>query len=179
MPLSDGDPAQDGDVWFRVATNESHIRKGCVHHSAFGGNAIAPPAKEKNRPCTRELSGRLRSLAGNVEEEARAFCDAQSQRGGGIKFSGVMYVHVAKAKLTYENKITTAVHFTPLDRDKAHADFTFKGWNEMKDEKERFLLWLTDKFEGLHPGQLHHLPNPDTRLAAPDADLPRGSTVSL
>ena len=101
MSLSDGDPAPDSDVWFRIATHERHIVRGRVHHSAFGGNAIATPAKEKNRPWTRELSGRLRSLVGNVEEEAHAFCRAQSLLGGGEKtFSGVIYIRVAMARLT-------------------------------------------------------------------------------
>jgi hypothetical protein len=30
MSLADGDPAPDGHIWFRVVTNESHIKRGRV-----------------------------------------------------------------------------------------------------------------------------------------------------
>ena len=63
MSLSDGDAADDGDIWFRIVTQKDHIVRGRVHHSAFGGSAIAEPGPDMNRPWTRELSGRLRSLA--------------------------------------------------------------------------------------------------------------------
>jgi hypothetical protein len=65
-------------------------------------------------------------------------------RGGGEKtFAGVMYARVAEAKLVWE-RITTGVHFTPLDEDDAHADLTFHGWlaDESKEEKQRLAGWL-------------------------------------
>ncbi|SRR6266700_104801 len=170
MSLSDGDSADDGDVWFRVATQDGHIRRGRVHHGAFGGkNVISMPPREKNRPWDRELSGRLRSLAGSVEDiekDAIEFCEAETKRGGGKKtFYGVIYTRVADAKLIYEDTVSTGVHFTPLDRDKAHGDFTFTGWAiNTKPEEEKFFLWLSDVLQALHyPGQLQHLPDPDAQ----------------
>jgi hypothetical protein len=163
MPLSDADPAPDGDIWFRIITQERYIKKnGRIHHSAFGGKAISRPAPEKRRPWSRELSGRLRSYAGYLEDircEAIAFCERISTAGGKKTFSGIIYARVADAKLAWET-ITTGVHFTPLDNDKAHADLTFNGWpaNESKEEKERFLLWLTEKLKGLTSAQLSLLP---------------------
>jgi hypothetical protein len=118
MSLSDCDPAPDGDFWLRIATQNGHIVRGRVHHSAFGGKAISPPAPAKGRPWTRELSGRLRSHAGsleNIEHHAIAFCEAETARGGGTKtFSGVIYARVADAKKAYETILTTGIHFTPL-----------------------------------------------------------------
>jgi hypothetical protein len=73
-----------------------------------------------------------------------------------------MYARVADAKRAYETILTTGVHFTPLSPDAAHADLTFYGWlaNESKEERERFLLWLSEMLQGLHyPGQLCHLPD--------------------
>src|SRR6266404_9998248 len=100
MSLSDGDPAQDGDIWFRIVTQEKHIARGRVHHSALGGNAIARP--KKSRPWDRELSGRLRTFAGTLEQirtHAEAYCKDMSEKGQGKKtFSGVMYVGVREAR---------------------------------------------------------------------------------
>jgi hypothetical protein len=164
MSLSDGDPADGGDIWFRIVTQENHLVRGRVHHSAFGGNAIAPPQKGKNRPWDRELSGRLRTLAGTLEEitnHAEAYCEALTAKGQGKKtFSGVMYVRVRDAKKTLENILTTAIHYTPLDEDKAHADLTFNGWiRDTKEDRERFNLWFSGMLQALHhPGQLQYLP---------------------
>jgi hypothetical protein len=175
MSLSDGDPAPDGDVWFRIATQRDHIKQGRVHHAAFGGQAISSPAPEKGRPWARELSGRLRSRAGSlqdIEHAANDFCAAETARGGGTKtFNGVIYVSVADAKQTYEAILTTGVHFTPRQDDTAHADLTFHGWllNESKEEKERFQIWLSGKLQGLYTAQLHHLP---------DAHIPPKSAAS-
>jgi hypothetical protein len=164
MSLMDGDPAPDGDIWFRIATQKDHIVKGRVHHAAFGGKAISPPAPEKG-PWTRELSGRLRSRAGSLEDiehDAKAYCAAQTALGGGTKtFNGVIFARVADAKRTYETVLTTDVHFTPLQDDAAHADLTFYGWlaNESKEEMLPFLLWLSAMLQGLHPAQLRLLPD--------------------
>jgi hypothetical protein len=164
MSLSDGDPADCGDIWFRIVTQENHLVRGRVHHSAFGGNAIASPKPGKNRPWDRELSGRLRSLAGTLQEitkHAQTYCETLTARGQGTKtFLGVMYVRVRDAKKSYENIRTTAIYWTPLSDDQAHADFTFKGWiGDTKEEKERFTLWFSGVFQALHhPGQLQYLP---------------------
>jgi hypothetical protein len=158
MPLSDGDPAEDGDIWFRIATHRDHLVRGRVHHSAFGGSAIASPKKAKNRPWDRELSGRIRSLAGTLDEitrHAEAYCQRRAKT-----FSGVMYVRVRDARKEFENILNTAVHYTPLEEDSAHADLTFKGWiDNTKESRERFNLWFSDMLHALHhPGQLEHLP---------------------
>lgn len=163
MSLSDGDPAPDGDIWFRIVTQQDHIKRGRVHHSAWGGNAISEPSPEKARPWSREASGRLRSRAGsleNIERDANVFC--QTALGGSKTFYGVIYARVADAKLSFESILTTDIHFTPLTSDTAHADLTFYGWlaNESKEERARFNLWLSEKLLALHhPGQLCHLPD--------------------
>jgi hypothetical protein len=116
MP-ADGDRAADGDVWVRIITHQDHIRRGRIHHSAFGGNAISAPKQPRNRPWSRELSGRLRSEAGSIqdiENHAVQFCNEQTQLGGGTKtFYGVMYGRVSELKKTFEGVITMGVHFHP------------------------------------------------------------------
>jgi len=173
MSLSDGDPAYGGDIWFRIATQQGHIVKGRVHHSAFGGNAIAPPNRAKNRPWARELSGRLRSRAGTLDQivqRAEKYCadlTANAPGQGQKVFSGVAYIRVRDAKVSFEDALTGGVHFTPLT-DPAHADFTFDRWiGNKREERERFNLWFTGILKGLHhPGQLDLLPaEEDTRTA--------------
>ena len=113
MPLSDGDPAEDGDIWFRVATQDAHLVRGRVHHSAFKGRALAPPDPALNRPWALELSGRLRSIAGTVaqiEADAAAYCAKYSLPGQGTKiFNGVMYLRAERARSNFENSINTGV----------------------------------------------------------------------
>ena len=127
MALSDGDPADGGDVWFRVVTNERQIARGRVHHAAFGGNAISKPAPNKKRSWTHEMSGRLRSIVGtiaSVQRDAENYCEQETKRGGAVKiFSGVIYGRVSQLRVQFENSIQMDVHFTPLDRDNAHAQF--------------------------------------------------------
>ena len=129
MALSDGEPASDGDVWFRIATHKDYIKNGRVQHGAFGGNSIAAPSSEKRRAWDRELSGQLRSHAGsvsNIVSHAEQFCSEQTARGGGTKvFHGVMYSRVADIKKTYKSSIVSGVHFTPKPpSDAAHSDLT-------------------------------------------------------
>jgi hypothetical protein len=174
MPLSDGDPADDGDIWFRIATQPGHIVKGRVHHSAFGGNAIATPSPAKNRPWARELSGRLRSLAGsleNIAQHAESYCaelTANAPSQGQKVFSGLAYTRVRDAKVSFENAMVGGVHFTPLDTDPAHADFTFDRWiGNTREERERFNLWFTGILKGVHhPGQLDLLPEAEHTRSA-------------
>jgi hypothetical protein len=68
------------------------------------GNAIAPPEPGKNRPWQREMSGRLRSRAGTIDQiiqHADAYCDEQTKRGGGTKtFQRVMFSRVEAVKLS-------------------------------------------------------------------------------
>lgn len=183
MSLSDGDPAQPGDIWFRIATQASYLRKGKVHHAAFGGAAISTPAGEKQRPWDKEVSGRLRSVAGslsNIEQAAFQFCEIETARGGGKKeFLGIMYARVANLDCTFDNRIKANVHYTPRTinpRDQAHADLAFYGWHNLDDSKEgreRFTIWLSDLLMPLHyPGQLKLLPEPEL----PESDLPSPET---
>jgi hypothetical protein len=166
MALSDGEPARRGDVWFRIATHKDHIKNGRVQHGAFGGNAIAAPNPHKHRTWDRELSGRLRSVAGSVPEiaaHAEKYCADQTARGGGKKiFHGVMYSRVADIRRTYKDAVASNVHFTPNPpADTAHSDLTFTGWSiNTKPELEEFTIWLSDYLHALYPAQLDkHLPD--------------------
>jgi hypothetical protein len=158
MPLSDGDAAAEGDVWFRVLTEESYIRKGRIHHSAFTGKAtIARPHPAKSRSWSHELSGRLRSRsADDILPAAIAYCQEVSRRAERKKeFAGVMFTRVADARKSF-GKITIDVHYTPLEADLSHADFTFTGSTDA--DIPDLVNKLPDLVTGLHPSQLALLP---------------------
>src|ERR1700730_17959612 len=160
MPLSDGDAAAEGDVWFRVLTEESYIRKGRIHHSAFTGKAIAKRDPTKSRSWSHELSGRLRSRsAEDILPAAIAYCEEVSRRAKQKKeFAGVMFTRVSDARKRF-GKITTDIHYTPLEADHSHADFTFTG---STDADIRDLVnKLPELVTGLHPSQLALLPRAD------------------
>src|SRR6266516_1023340 len=89
MPLVDGDPAPQGDVWYRILTSEKYITKGGVQHAAFLGKTIKPPPEGKNRPWQAELSGRLLSLAG-THDDVQAHCLAYA-KSANRTFYGAMY----------------------------------------------------------------------------------------
>jgi hypothetical protein len=174
MPIADGEPADGGDIWSRVLTDENYIRKGKLHPHAFKGRAaIAPPGSVKKRSWSHELSGRLRSLTTDVSAEAHAFCEEAAKATGQNKtFSGVMYCCIPDAHQTFETTIFTQVHYTPQLANKAHADFTFTGSDSATEEVfDRLRLWLCELFIGLHPAQIKLLPEastPPARYAAPD-----------
>ena len=157
MPLSDGDAATEGDVWFRVLTEESYIRKGRIHHSAFTGKAIGRPDSAKSRSWSHELSGRLRSRsADDILPAAIAYCEEVSRKAKQKKdFAGVMFTRVADARKSF-GKISIDVHYTPLEADPSHSDLTFTGLTEpdMRDLVYKF----PDLVFGLHPSQLALLP---------------------
>jgi hypothetical protein len=156
MALADGEPARAGDTWFRIASHKDHIKNGRAQHGAFKGPAISAPDPAKKRPWDRELSGRLRSMAGSRErviQHAIAFCDAQTKAGGGTKtFVGVMYASIAELATSYQNQVTTRVVYTPKNPDDtAHADLTFADWNiNTREDLEEFYLWLSDQLQVLH-----------------------------
>jgi hypothetical protein len=142
MALADGEPARDGDTWFRIASHKDHIKNGRAQHGAFKGTAISAPDPAKNRPWDRDLSGRLRSIAGTREDvikHAIDFCDEQSKAGGGTKtFMGVMYAPTADLATEYENRVKTLVVYT--------------GWDipTTKEALEEFYIWLSDQLQVLH-----------------------------
>jgi hypothetical protein len=157
MPIVDGEPADDRDVWFRILTDEGYIKKGKIHPSAFKGkNVIAPP--KKPRAWDREMSGRLRSLTRDLTAEAEAYCKEISRQTGQTKtFSGVMFCHVREAWANFE-AVQTGIHYTPKQTDNAHADLTFVGLsNAPEDKMDRLRLWLCNAVDGLHPAQVARL----------------------
>jgi hypothetical protein len=172
MPIADGDPADDGDIWFRVLTEDDnkYIRKGKIHPNAFKGkNAIVAPDPQKNRPWDHELSGRLRSLTNDVVAEANAYCEEMTKRTGQTKkFGGVMFCSVQQARQVFEGVIATRVYYTPLPTtDRAHADLTFNGSvNAAEQVFDKLRLWLCNVVTGLYPAQIELLPRAETSPAA-------------
>jgi hypothetical protein len=171
MGLTDGDPAPDGDLWYRIITSDKHITKGRIQHGAFQGKFIGPPDPAKNRQWNAEASGRLRSLAGpipDVEAHCHDFCkNLQPPR----TWYGVMFPKEKLAGQTIEN-LQLGVYYTPLDSDQAHSDLTFTG-NVPKDktaERDKLVIELSKKFNAIHPDQITLLP---------DANLTNDPQVSL
>ena len=91
MPIADGEPADDGDIWFRVLTEDSYIKKGKIYPNAFKGRkTIAAPDPAKQRQWSHELSGALHSLVSDVVAAANAYCEEMTRVTKQTKtFSGV------------------------------------------------------------------------------------------
>jgi hypothetical protein len=153
MPLSDGDPADNDDTWFRVLTDKRYVyADGRLHNKAFTGKAIARPKPEKNRDWTHEISGRLLSLVGDVGKEANEFCDAMTNATGRPKdFSGIAHSVVSALRTQYGH-VSIDVCYTPLDHDKAHADIAF--YKSIDDDKEMLIDWLQTVLKAIRPDQL-------------------------
>lgn len=163
MALADGDPAPEGDVWYRILTSKDHITKGRIQHAAFQGKFLNPPPLDKNRPWNAETSGRLRSLAGSiaeVTEHCTEYCRKINRT-----FYGIMFPKERLAGQTIET-LTLGIHYTPIaGGDQAHSDLTFTGNvpTEKTAERDRFTLELSKKFNAIHPDQINLLP--DANLA--------------
>jgi hypothetical protein len=160
MPLVDGDPAAEGDVWYRILTSDKHITKGRIQHAAFQGKFIKPPPPEKNRPWNAEASGRLRSLAGSIDDvrvHCRGYCGKINR-----SFYGLMFPKEPLAGQTIES-LEVGIFYTPIEgTDEAHSDLTFTGnvpFVERSEEHDRLVMALSGKFNALHPDQIALLPD--------------------
>jgi hypothetical protein len=158
MPLADGDRPANGDVWFRVLTSNSHIVKGRVNHAAFKGNFMRPPKAANNRPWNAEASGRLRSLAGSIDDvnaHAEDYCTKLN-----TKFFGLMFPKKPLSGAVVQN-LTLDFCYTPiLNGDTAHADLTFTGPvpAEKSPEHDQLMHALVDRFTAIYTGQIELLP---------------------
>jgi hypothetical protein len=148
MPLADGDPAPEGDVWYRILTSDKHITKGRIQHAAFKGNFLKVPSPDKNRHWNAEASGRLRSLAGSLDD-VRTNC-ADYCRTINRTFYGLMFPKEPLAGQTIEN-LQVGIYYTPIDgRDLAHSDLTLTGavpLVERSEEHDRLVMALSGKFK--------------------------------
>jgi hypothetical protein len=154
--ISDGEPASDGDVWFRILNNKEYIVRGNLHYNAIKGQ-IRKTLAEDGRPWQYEMSGRIRSIAGTVEqikEHAVEYCKKQNR-----SFHGVALSKCKGLSIDFEG-IKSVVHFTPIKEEKyadpAHADLAFFGKTiePYSEEEERLLLLLQKKLSALYPEQM-------------------------
>jgi hypothetical protein len=155
---ADGDPAPDGDLWYRILTSDKHITKGRIQHAAFKGRFLNPPPPERNRPWTAEASGRLRSLAGTIEA-VDAHCKSYCHQFSG-KFCGIIFPKEQLAGQMIEN-LEVGIYYTPsFSGDQAHAALTFTGNVpvEKTAEYDKFIMELSKRFTAIHPDQLNLLP---------------------
>jgi hypothetical protein len=142
MPLQDGEPADESDIWLRNITNKDHLRKdGKLKSNALTGKAISAPLRA--RPWDHELLGRLLFLTNDFEAEGRAFCQQMDK-----SFIGVMYASVLVLRRT-ANNVTTDVRCTPNKSDTAHADLTMVGTND--DNVGAVRDWLQDTLSVSRP----------------------------
>jgi hypothetical protein len=137
-----GMSALDNDHWLRNLTNRSHVtRDGTVHRQA-----LKKPAIDKNPSSgNHELSGRLRSYAGTIDEIQlngklmverihSKFTQANKVIPSVIEFVGI--AHAAVGALRWqkiEQEQHTDVIYEPTCEDKAHANVTAYGYNTDED----------------------------------------------
>lgn len=147
-----GDSADRNDFWFRVLTNTDHVKNGKIHHSAFKGAAAISPPDEK-RAWSHEMSGRLRSLAGDPTAEGYAFVDDIRNRKlrnneivpAKIQFSGFMAGEVARIAAKLDSGPEIDVIYTPTATDNAHADIAIFNSSDAELDTVRGYL-----INGLH-----------------------------
>lgn len=156
--LEAGKPARDEDTWFRYITNRRHLRRdGKLNHAAFKGRALVSSGQ-----CW-ELSGRLLSLAGAIEdvrkhganhaEAIRSTHIAQGRSGKEFVFVGVLY-SVVSAIRSY--RLTADVVYDPTE-DLAHANVVFPEVRLDNELPAAFLDDLAEMFEVALPESLSRL----------------------
>jgi hypothetical protein len=159
MLLVDGERPADGDVWFRVITSSDHISKGRVHHAAFRKkNFFRPPQAGSNHPWAFETSGRLRSLAGSIEDISR-YAENYAVTNN-THYVGVMYPSKRLARATV-GTLSLDFFYTPIANvDLAHADLVANGAMpaDKTPEHDELMHELVDCFKALHASQIEHLP---------------------
>lgn len=152
------EPLPDAEVWLRELVNKTHAPQGAVHFQALKGRAIRPPAEP--RPWSNELSGRARSLAGDVREHAEAALqkakDKSLQQLGKIptyhQFMGVAFAKVGDLRAAPGRPAGLDAIFTPND-DPAHADIVVYG--DLSDEElQEVRDWLQEQLRFAANGQL-------------------------
>lgn len=115
------------------------------------GNVTSPPRGA--RDWTLEISGRLLSLAEDVEQESADFCHPSRT------FAGVIYQVVEKLRRfdKIEN-CQTDVIYTPTDppnEHNAHADVVAYGLQQ--DQKKIMRDWLQENVELVTPGNFSEI----------------------
>ncbi|MGY4461530.1 hypothetical protein [Bradyrhizobium sp. LB13.1] len=180
MPLADGDQPAEGDFWFRVLTSDGYSARGRVNHAAFKGKFLGPA--QEGRPWDAEASGRLRSLAGTIEE-ARAHAIQYCKDNNGTFYGYMVPAHGVKLIGAVVEGITLDVRYTPLQGgDQAHADLTFTGPipAPKTDEHKKLMMGLQDFFAAVHETQWWMLDagNASSPAASPAETLSTQRTLS-
>jgi len=146
MPLADGDPAPEGDVWYRSLTSDKHITKGIRmrHLKAIFSRSLLPTRtvtgtqKRRPPPITR----------GSLDDVART---ARTTVGRSTaRSTAFMFPKEPLAGQTIEN-LQVGIYYTPIDgRDLAHSDLTTHRCRplvERSEEHDRLVMALSGKFK--------------------------------
>jgi hypothetical protein len=166
-PLADGAPASELDCWFRVLTNKDHwTSDGRVHHSAISAKQFGKSRRPER--WAHEISGRLASLAGPIDEikaegEARAarasknFADQGKPVPSKIGFHGVAFAKIATLRGAVTAQIASDVVYTPYEPpgDTAHADYVTMG--SLDTDYETVRDWLLKKLRHVDPSKLQEM----------------------
>jgi hypothetical protein len=124
-----------------LITNETHIKRGIVHHGEFK-KWLGPP-DDPQRPWKLELSGRLRSLVGSISQDADQKVKTQQAKlvaanrpvPSAIKYCGILYSAVEQIRETAD--LDCDVIYEPTE-DTAHANIV------IRDKGPSEILTVTD-----------------------------------
>jgi hypothetical protein len=139
--VNSGDPADSEDTWLRPITNETHIKRGAVHHGEFK-KWLGPP-DDAQKPWKLEFSGRLRSLVGSISQDANQKVEAQKAKlraankpvPSAIKYCGILHSGVEHIREIAD--LDCDVIYEPTE-DTAHANIV------IKDKGAGEILTVTD-----------------------------------
>lgn len=164
----------DGECWYRVLTNRSHLTKArTIHYQALKGRVFSLSV---GKPWTHELSGRLVSLSGNIAAEAaervEAIRGSLAAQGrpvpSGITFSGIACATGSVLRTTPLGMVPTDVVYTPASSDSAHSDFvTYQTSSD--EDLDPIRAWLMKV--------LHVIAPPDVDGPARSCGRPSASTT--
>lgn len=141
MPQAGG-PAPETDLWMRILTRPEYVRNGKLHHSALRGRALRPPREPLG--WDHELSGRLRSMSVDPKVEAEELVAGPAAAGSPTRsFNGYAVAAVSELRASPIVDVRSDVVFTPLQTDRAHADFVTFGTADR--DLNPILDWLQDR----------------------------------
>lgn len=145
----------DQDVWYRTITNQKHIKRdGSLHHAAL--KPFIDPPVIKAVEWKSEISGRLRSLAGDIRTDGEGRAALQRERNPQLskylQFCAVIFTHPVEVRAWTIDR--SDVLFNPKEDDAAHANLAF--FNKLPNELKE-LAALSELIDNLSKVSAHDL----------------------
>ena|ERR1700674_1114649 len=152
MPLTDGDPAEQHDVWTRIIIVADHWNSdGTIHNGAFSGRNVISRASA-HRHWAHELSGSLLSFIPHLRSHIEDFCATYQREFHGTMFQIVENLRTAGTAYPRQSPFPTDVRYTPLPDNNAHSDLV--TFHTTDDHRHEIRDWLQEMIQAVKPDRL-------------------------